>query len=73
MSTRTNLDDNKDRTGHNPNDYGDASSSSTELTKTTEFVPYRLSATRVISNFHTDATQGLSSSQVEDLKRQYGE
>ncbi|OBA22042.1 P-type ATPase 2 [Metschnikowia bicuspidata var. bicuspidata NRRL YB-4993] len=50
----------------------DASSSSTAVTKTTEFQPYRLSATRVLANFHTDGTQGLTTSQVEESFRQYG-
>ncbi|GEQ66842.1 hypothetical protein JCM33374_g505 [Metschnikowia sp. JCM 33374] len=73
MSTENNIGDTKSRPGINANDYGDASSSSTEITKTTEFVPYRLPASKVISNFHTDAIQGLSTSQAEELKKRYGE
>lgn len=52
---------------------GDSSSEFSELTKTTEFQPYRLSATRVIANFHTDAENGLTNHKAQELLKQYGE
>lgn len=46
---------------------------STDITKTTEFLPYRISITRCLQNFDTDANDGLTSHQAEDRLKQYGE
>lgn len=58
---------------HEDTNGSDSSSNSTQLTKSNEYLPYRLSAAKVAANFNTDTSNGLSSTSAKELLAHYGE